>query len=1021
MRALSLCFGVFLASGFLSVQSHAAVAARPDAQTLGIPETGERAVVESLESIRQRQPMVDALAPLRSPKRSREHTIHLPERTSIDAPEVAMWPIYARASLGPSRAPQIVSTPNFTGATLADALAFPPDTMGAVGPTQFIVAINGRIRSFNKQTGVADGVLNISTDNFFNSAVTPGGAFTTDPRIRFDRGLNRWIVVMIDVPSAAVSNRVMIAISNSANINSASSFSFYRFSVSSTLFADYPTLGIDANALYIGSNLFTLNAPQTFVSSAVSVVRKSSITNGGPIVVSNFTNVGSVSTAGLYTPQGVDNLDPNATEGYFIGVDPTVFSRLQLRRVTSPAGTPTLSGNLSVTVPTTTNPANVVSSGSAGVDGLDDRLFAAHMRNGRLWTAHNIQTNAFGVANAGGGRTATRWYEIGSLSSTPSLIQSGTVFDTAATPRSYWIPSVMVNGQGHVAMGFSTAASNTNIDAATIGRLSGDTLGSTQGVPFRYTNSSFVYNPASDTGSPKRWGDYSYTSLDPCDDMTMWTIQQFTNAANSYGVQAVRLLSPPPILANCSNPINIAQGASNIAVNLTGSDFFDTDSSTGACRTRASASISGAGLTVNSLTINSPTSATALISASASAALGVRSIALQNPDGQASNALSSCINVVSGSTTLNSLTRASPNPSCTSALVAWNATFASPITGLSTSNFSASNGATVSSVSGSGTSYVVNVNTGANGGTTGLSLGNSNGLSPGVSNLVFAGENYNVLNAPPLFSVTGGGNACSNALPNPGVPVGLNGSNAANTYQLKRAGNNVGAAIAGTGAALAFGNQIQSGTYTVDAAIAGCPIRAMSGSAAVTINQAATLNPVSANGICSGQQTLIVLSATPSNATFNYSASVGSGNVSGFSNGTSNVIAQFLNGSGTVIYNITATANSCPSAAQSVTQQVANPAIIQTSLPMAFVGQSYSTQLSATGVVGTPAFDVFIGTLPPGFSLTAQGMLSGTPTTAGTTNLQFRVRDLSIASCESFRTLSIIVSNDGLFQNGFED
>ncbi len=37
--------------------------------------------------------------------------------------------------------------------------AFPPDNMGAIGPAQYIVFVNGRIRSFNKTTGVADGVL----------------------------------------------------------------------------------------------------------------------------------------------------------------------------------------------------------------------------------------------------------------------------------------------------------------------------------------------------------------------------------------------------------------------------------------------------------------------------------------------------------------------------------------------------------------------------------------------------------------------------------------------------------------------------------------------------------------------------------------------------------------------------------------------------------------------------------------------------------------------------------------------
>ena len=58
-------------------------------------------------------------------------------------------------------------------ATLADTGAFPPDSMGAVGPTQFILAVNGRIRSFNKQTGVADGVLNADMDIFFQSVMTP--------------------------------------------------------------------------------------------------------------------------------------------------------------------------------------------------------------------------------------------------------------------------------------------------------------------------------------------------------------------------------------------------------------------------------------------------------------------------------------------------------------------------------------------------------------------------------------------------------------------------------------------------------------------------------------------------------------------------------------------------------------------------------------------------------------------------------------------------------------------------------
>jgi hypothetical protein len=94
------------------------------------------------------------------------------------------------------------------------------------------------------------------------------------------------------------------------------------------------------------------------------------------------------------------------------------------------------------------------------LDALDDRLFAAHFRNGRLWTAHNIEVNASGVASSAGSRTAVRWYELQDIASpgTPSVRQSGTIFDPAiSNPRFFWIPSVMVSGQGHAALGFSTA------------------------------------------------------------------------------------------------------------------------------------------------------------------------------------------------------------------------------------------------------------------------------------------------------------------------------------------------------------------------------------------------------------------------------------------------------------------------------------------------------------------------------------------------------------------------------------
>jgi len=542
------------------------------------------------------------------------------------------------------RLPQSTSI-EFTGATLSDTGAFPPDTMGAVGSSQFLVGVNGRIRTFNKTTGLADGVINADMDVFFSSAMTPiGGTFTSDPRVRYDHFTDRWIVIIIDVPPSQTNNRILLAVSNTGVISGSTVWTFFFFQqnlVPTTgdtgCLADYPTLGVDVNALYIGTNQFCPG----FSGTAGFVVQKSSILGAGPIVVTAFRNLAAGVSAGPYTPQGVDNYDPSATEGYFIGVDNANFGILSVRRVSNPGSTtPTISGNIQITVPTTTYGPNAPHSGNTQgatgfLDVIDDRLFAAVMRNGHLWTAHNIGVDSSGVA-ATGDRTGVRWYELSNLSGTPLLDQSGTIYDSAGSnPLYYWMPTVMVSGQGHAAFGMSASGVNIFPSAATIGRLSGDTLGTLQGTPVIYEAGAGAYNPPSDPGGPsRRWGDYSYTSLDPCDDMTMWTIQEFTNATNSYGVRAVKLLAPPPAVVPVGPIATFLIGKTSVLLTIDGTatsgrGFFDPGAGFN-CRLAVNVTNS---VTVNSLTYVNPTQIMLDLS-TVGATTGLATVTITNPDGQ---------------------------------------------------------------------------------------------------------------------------------------------------------------------------------------------------------------------------------------------------------------------------------------------------------------------------------------------------------------------------------------------------
>jgi Divergent InlB B-repeat domain len=663
-----------------------------DRETVGVPWSGENGSRETMADITARQQREDQLA-RGKPKKFRLKTEkEAPDRDELPqdpaSPAVARWVpsrniadnISTRAA---PLAPQSLGV-NFTGATLADTGAFPPDSMGTVGPSQFVVFVNGRIRSFNKATGVADGVLNVDPDVFFSSVVTPvppaGLNFTSDPQIRHDRLSGRWLLSIIDVPSSTTNtigdtaNRWLLAVSDAASSNALSGGTVWTFFFvqqntvgggDSGEFLDYPSLGVDANALYVGGNMFGASSG-AFNGCSAFVIRKTSVLSGGPLVVTAFRGIVPNSTSdGPFAPRGVDNYDPAANEGYIIGPSATTLGRLIFRRVSTPGGTPTISANILLTVNSTSTPIPVQHLGNTGgnngrLDSLEDRIFAAHIRNGRLWTAHNIAVSATGVAATSGAqrRDAVRWYELNGIRSTdnggtPVVVQSGTIFDNTASlsnTRQYWMPSVMVSGQGHAALGFSTAGTPFHINAATAGRLVGDPLGTLQAFT-NYTASATAYNPSSDPGSStgRRWGDYSFTSLDPNDDMTMWTIQEFCDSANSYGVRVVKLFAPPPATPVSCSPASITQGVANVSVIVSGtltngSGFFDPGAG---FPNHISATVNGGSATVNSVAYSNPTNITLNITVASNAVAGVFAVTVTNPDGQSVASASGILTIVS--------------------------------------------------------------------------------------------------------------------------------------------------------------------------------------------------------------------------------------------------------------------------------------------------------------------------------------------------------------------------------------
>lgn len=71
-------------------------------------------------------------------------------------------------------------------------------------------------------------------------------------------------------------------------------------------------------------------------------------------------------------------------------------------------------------------------------------------------------------------------------------------------------------------------------------------------------------------------------------------------------------------------------------------------------------------------------------------------------------------------------------------------------------------------------------------------------------------------------------------------------------------------------------------------------------------------------------------------------------------------------------------------------------AIAPLTLPFGAAGAPYSQTLTASGGVAPYTFQVVAGSLPAGVSLSASGVLSGTPTAAGTFNVTFQASDANL-------------------------
>ncbi|WP_277601974.1 putative Ig domain-containing protein [Altererythrobacter sp. BO-6] len=285
-------------------------------------------------------------------------------------------------------------------------------------------------------------------------------------------------------------------------------------------------------------------------------------------------------------------------------------------------------------------------------------------------------------------------------------------------------------------------------------------------------------------------------------------------------------------------------------------------------------------------------------------------------------------------------------------------------------------------------------------------------IAPGSYAITVTATDQTVTGVGAPFSVTG---TYTIDVPGPVIaitPAALpNGQvGAAYTQALSASGG------AGTHTVAITAGTLPAGLSFANGAITGTPTQAgtfnltLTGTDAngQTASQAYSLTIAAPNlALTPGAGALTVTYAAPFSQAF--TASGGTGSYSYALSGTLPAGMTFSNGtlsgtptvSGSFPITVTATdtvatGGAAPfSIAQNYTIAIATPtiALAQTALPVATAGAPYSATLSASGAVAPYRYRLQSGTLPTGLTLSQVGVISGTPTAAGSFALVIEVTD----------------------------
>jgi hypothetical protein len=146
-------------------------------------------------------------------------------------------------------------------------------------------------------------------------------------------------------------------------------------------------------------------------------------------------------------------------------------------------------------------------------------------RNGFLWYAQTIGLPAGGLT-----RTAAQWTKL-TPSLSPAFVDGGRLDDPTATSinggKWYDHCSLSVNSSNDMILGFTQFSSAQHPSAGYAMRLGPDAPGTIRDAFIYHAGEDYYHKTFTTATGRNRWGDFTTCQVDPCDDQTLWTLQEY--------------------------------------------------------------------------------------------------------------------------------------------------------------------------------------------------------------------------------------------------------------------------------------------------------------------------------------------------------------------------------------------------------------------------------------------------------------------------------------------------------------